>query len=96
MSDDKKDKDKDKPASEETVYSLEALAQLFGQVATPTVHGDKYKADHSCAAAVHGWNVYEYHHGTLLISIKDYAEALKAAGLGKVHAPASCRKPRKA
>lgn len=87
------EKQETKPVVE--VYTLEALARMFDQIAPATVHGDKFKASHSCAAALHGWNLHEYNFGELSLSVTDYVEALKAAGLGKVHSPANRRKPRK-
>lgn len=83
-----------KPVAE--VFTLEALAKMFGQVQPPAPHGDKYKSDHACAAALHGWNKQEYHYGSLSMSVEDYTKALMAARSGTVHAAVNMRKPRKA
>ncbi len=89
------DSDK-KPAAQVETLPLEALAKMFGQVNSPgVVHGDKYKSDHACAAARHGWNVQEYNYGPLSMSVVDYVEALKAAAKGSVHSPVCFRKARK-
>lgn len=53
-------------------------AQLFPDGERGRPHAARYK--HGAAAALHGWNLHEHHHGTpMQLSREDYELAIEAA-----------------
>jgi hypothetical protein len=68
--------------------TLIELANFTGNKAKSVFHGCEFSARHETAAVLHGWNSYEYNHGSLELSEDEYLAALSAAASGSVHAPA--------
>jgi hypothetical protein len=71
--------------------TLTELATKHNHLAKPAPDGEKFSAKHLCAAAVHGWNAYEYHYGAIDMEEDDYLAALESASTGDVFEPANKR-----
>ncbi len=71
--------------------NLVELAKKNNQLAKPAPDGEKFSAKHLCAAAVHGWNAFEYNYGEFELDEEDYLAALDSASRGVVYEPANKR-----
>jgi hypothetical protein len=80
------------PNSKVPAATLHQLATKHGQLQGAAVDGCEYSAAHNAAAVMHGWNVFEYNYGPVLLTDDEYLKALEAALEGKEPHVAAIRK----
>ena len=72
--------------------TLVELATKHNQLAKPAPDGERFSSKHLSAAALHGWNAYEYNYGPIQdLTDDEYLAALDSAYSGLVFEPANKR-----